>query len=513
MARADALYGALERHAVNEILKLAAGGDKRRILRAFQVAELFTPEVHKGSLRFIRDKIEQDHPVLEMTRRITRLNPTCRDRFLESFAVNSILRGVGKRRELTARTGCIAPTTILVSPTMRCNLACEGCYAGEYSPDRDLDRDLLQRIVDEGNEMGVYLFTFLGGEPFIYQDLLDFAGANRDCYFQVFTNGTLLDGETIGLIAEVGNIAPMVSLEGTPEMTDHRRGQGVHAQVMAAMDGLGKAGVPFGYSVTVARNNWRTLISDVFVDPLLARGALIAWHFMYMPIGRDPDVGLMLLPGERDEFRRGVRRLRDTKPFFPVDFWGDAPWVGGCIAARHYLHITSEGWVEPCIFTHFATTNIRDVSVLEAFNSPYFAEIRRRQPYNPNLLMPCMWIDNPQTAREIMAVTGARPTHDGADVMLTQLHDQLDAYAAEVARVLNPVWNCMSGSKPPGPCGREETASGSASMASTPSARPRTPPRRGRTSRAPGRRREGRRAGCDRAGAGPATLQGNAGTR
>lgn len=451
MSGANGLYGVLERRAVNEILKLAASGEKKKILRAFRLAERLTPEVHKPALRFIRDKIEDDHPALELTRRVSRLNPACRDRFVESFTLNSLLRGVAKRRELTERTGCVAPTTILVSPTMRCNLRCDGCYAGEYSPDGDLDRGLLQRIVDEGNEMGVYMYTILGGEPFIYDDLLDFAAANRDSYFQVFTNGTLLDAEMIKGIAEVGNIAPMLSVEGTPEMTDHRRGRGVHARVMAAMEGLGKAGVPFGYSVTVARNNWRTLISDEFVDPLLAKGALVAWHFLYMPIGRDPDVSLMLRPTEREEFRQGVARLRNTKPFFAIDFWGDAPWVHGCIAGRHYMHITSEGWVEPCIFTHFATTNIRDVSLLEAFNSPYFQEIRRRQPYSHNLLMPCMWIDSPQVAREIMAVTGAQPTHKHADVMLTKLRTQLDAYAAETARVLNPVWNCMTGCTPPNP--------------------------------------------------------------
>ncbi len=119
---------------------------------------------------------------------------------------------------------------------MRCNLTCEGCYAAEYSPDQDLDRTLMQKIVDEGNDMGVYLFTLLGGEPFMWDELLDFARENKDAYFQVFTNGTLLDHDTIDELAEVGNIAPMLSLEGSPELTDERRGAGVHEQVMDIMD-------------------------------------------------------------------------------------------------------------------------------------------------------------------------------------------------------------------------------------------------------------------------------------
>ncbi|MEZ5125576.1 MAG: radical SAM protein [Thermoleophilia bacterium] len=444
MSRTNGLYSAVQRRAVNEMLTLASSGDKKRIVRAFQLAERITPEVHRRSVRFVREKIENDHPALGLARHITsELNPNCRERLVECLIVNSLIRGVAKRRELTDSTGTIAPTTILMSPTMRCNLACEGCYAAEYSSDRDLSRDLLQRIVDEANDMGVYMFTILGGEPFLYPGLLDFAAVNRDAYFQVFTNGTLLDDGLVAQIAKVGNIAPMLSIEGTPEMTDERRGDGVHAEVMAAMDRLGRAGVPFGYSATVTRHNWEMLVSDDFIDPLVARGAMIGWHFLYMPVGRDPDVNLMLTPVQRESFRLGIQRLRSTKAFFPVDFWGDAPWVGGCIAGRHYMHINSEGWVEPCIFTHFATDNIRDVSLMEAFNSPYFREIRARQPFNHNLLMPCMWIDNPQCSREIMAVTGARPTHEGAGVMITELRDQLDEYSAEANRVFGPPWACM----------------------------------------------------------------------
>ncbi len=444
MSGTDGLYSSIQRRAVKEMLRLASSDDKRKIVRAFQVAERITPEQHKASVRFVGSRIQDDHPALQMARHVaTRLNPRCRDAFIECLIVNTLLRGAAKRRELNERTGMVAPTTILMSPTMRCNLACEGCYAAEYSARQDLDRDLLQRIVDEGNDMGVYTFTVLGGEPFIYGDLIDLARANRDAYFQVFTNGTLLDGETVDEIAAVGNIAPMLSVEGAPEMTDYRRGRGVHQQVMEAADRLGEAGVPFGYSATVTRSNWRLLISDEFVDSLIAKGAMIAWHFMYMPLGRDPDTHMMLTPQDREEFRLGINRLRSEKPFFPVDFWGDAPWVGGCIAGRHYMHINAEGWVEPCIFTHFATDNIHEVSLLEAFNSPYFQEIRSRQPFNHNLLMPCMWIDNPQCSREIMSVSGAHPTHDGADVMLTDLDEELDDYSAEARRVFDRPWREM----------------------------------------------------------------------
>jgi len=448
MSRTDGLYTAVQRQVINQMLKLAASDDKKKIVKAFRLAERITPDQYRGSVRFVTEKVKDDHPALTIAKHVsTRLSPRCRDRFIECLIVNNLLRGVDKRRKLVDSTGRRAPTTILMSPTMRCNLSCEGCYAAEYSPDKDLGRRLMQKIVDEGNDMGVYLFTLLGGEPFMWDELLDFARENKDAYFQIFTNGTLLDHDTIDELAAIGNIAPMLSLEGSPELTDHRRGKGVHDQVMDIMDHLGEAGVLFGYSCTVTRDNWKAIVSDEFVDPLVAKGAMLAWHFLYMPVGRDPDVSMMLTAEERNDFRVEIQRIRASKPLFPVDFWGDAPYVNGCIAGRHYVHINSAGWVEPCIFTHFATDNIRDASLLEAFNSDFFREIRSRQPFNHNLLMPCMWIDNPTQAREIMAASGAQPTHPGGDVMLTDLQDELDAYASQVDRLYSPIWSCLTAQK------------------------------------------------------------------
>ena len=440
MSRVEGLYNDVQRRAIKRMMSLATAEDKTKILRAFRIAEMLAPEDDKQTVRYVRERIESDHPALQIMRRgMRQVNPVCRDAFIRDFIVHDVLRGQAKRNRLVSKTGMQAPLTILVSPTMRCNLTCEGCYAAEYSPDQDLDRALFQRIVEEGNEMGVYLFTLLGGEPLLYPGLLDLAEANPETMFQVFTNGTLLGEATVTRMAELGNIAPMLSIDGPPELTDERRGKGVHARVLAAMDRLREAGVLFGYSSTVTRRNHSTLVSDEFVDMLVGKGALLGWHFLYMPIGREPNTDLMPTPAQREEFRQGIVRIRDTKPLFVVDFWGDAPWVGGCIAGRHYMHITSDGWVEPCIFTHFATDNIRDTSLMQAFNSQYFRNIRSRQPYTENLLRPCMWLDNPHCSHDIMATTGAQPTHDGADAML-ELQEELTAYAAECAEILDPTW-------------------------------------------------------------------------
>jgi MoaA/NifB/PqqE/SkfB family radical SAM enzyme len=417
----EGLYGAVQRGIIKEMLRLATSDNKANIVRAIALAEKITPDNHKAEMRFVKEKVQEDHPALNIARHVVRdLSPSCRDGFINAFVVNALLRGSQKRQAYSQKTGMRTPFTVLVSPTMRCNLHCEGCYASEYSPQSDMSGALFQRIVDEAAEMGVYLITVLGGEPFMRRDLLDIAAANPD---------------------ELGNVALMLSIEGDEQTTDARRGAGTYRKLLGTMELLKKHGVLFGYSATVTRTNWQMLLSDEFVDPLVERGAAISWHFLYMPVGGAPDMSLMPTAEQRNEFRLGIQRLRNTKAMFPVDFWGDAPWVGGCIAGKHYLHINNEGWVEPCIFTHFATDNIAETSLAAAFNSLYFREIRARQPFNHNLLMPCMLIDNPCQSREIMAASGARPTHEGAESLVTGLCGAVDAYSADVSRVYEPLWS------------------------------------------------------------------------
>ena len=84
MSRADGLYTAMQRQVINQMLKMAASDDKTKIVKAFQLAEKITPDQYKGSVRFVADKIEDDHPALNIARHVTsKLSPRCRDRFIE----------------------------------------------------------------------------------------------------------------------------------------------------------------------------------------------------------------------------------------------------------------------------------------------------------------------------------------------------------------------------------------------------------------------------------------------
>ena len=69
------------------------------------------------------------------------------------------------------------------------------------------------------------------------------------------------------------------------------------------------------------------------------------------------------------------------------------------------------------------------------------AAIRAGAPYDGNLLRPCMIIDRPDVLRRVCRDYGARPTHPGAESIISELAGALDARAACVARIMDDVWN------------------------------------------------------------------------
>jgi MoaA/NifB/PqqE/SkfB family radical SAM enzyme len=324
---------------------------------------------------------------------------------------------------------------------MRCNLHCSGCYAGSYSRSDDLPREVFDRLLCEAKEMGVFFVTILGGEPFLSQDVLDMFEKHEDVYFQVYTNGTLIDYEKARYLATLGNVFPSISVEGFEKETDERRGKGTFQRILHAMEALREAGVLFGFSATVTRQNNELVVSDEFIHFYVEQGCFLGWYFQYIPIGRAPSMELVPTPEQRIYRLRKIREARRRYPILLADFWNDGPLAGGCLAGgSSYLHITSRGDVEPCVFAHFAVDNIHEKSLAEVLQSDFFNAIKKRQPFSENLLRPCMIIDSPEILRELVSKYGARPTHPGAESIITELAEQIDENAKRYKELADAEW-------------------------------------------------------------------------
>lgn len=324
---------------------------------------------------------------------------------------------------------------------MRCNLNCAGCYSRSYSAKDELNFSELDGILEEAKGMGIYFITISGGEPFIRKDLLDLYEKHNDLFFHVYSNGSLIDRGMAERLERPGNVAVMISLEGWEEETDARRGKGVFIKVMEAMDNLRQAGVLFGFSLTAHRHNFESISSPEFIDMLMGKGCYMGWYFMYIPVGKDPDIGFMLTPEQRNEMRNRVNFLRNTRPIFIGDFWNDGPYADGCIAGgQKYLHINAKGEVEPCVFIHFATDNIRNKSLKEALNSPFFQAIRKRRALKKNPLSTCIIIDYPEILMEACEEANAYPTDTSAPMLFNELKGKIGSYSKRLNEIYDEVW-------------------------------------------------------------------------
>lgn len=385
-----------------------------------------------------------DHPmiVVWVLRLAAQLGEESWRRYVDNFLGRAVVERRAILAELTGRLGHAPPVTLVVNPTMHCNLRCEGCYAFQYARGAHMEPELFRKVMREARELGVRFITLSGGEPFVHPKLLDLIGEFDDLVFMSYTNGTLIDDTTADRIAALGNLLPAFSVEGFGEHTDRRRGPGVHRKVTDAMRRLSDRGVLFGISATPTRHNVDVLCSDAFIDSYIDRGAAFVWMFSYIPIGREPDMNLMPTPAQRDRVRRSTQRWRMTRPVFVGDFWNDGPTCGGCLSASRYAFVAPDGKVQPCTFVHFHTHDVREHTLEEIFESPFFRAIRDAQPYDRNLLRPCKIIDHPWVLRRLVADHGAKPSYPGADAVVRDpaIVEQLDRYAVAYGELADAAW-------------------------------------------------------------------------
>ena len=353
--------------------------------------------------------------------------------------------GYKTSRELRKKYDCNIPWIILMDPTTACNLHCTGCWAAEYGNRLNLSFEEMDSIIMQGKELGVYAYLFTGGEPLIRKDdIIKLCEKHKDVAFHAFTNGTLIDEKFCEDLLRVGNFVLSVSIEGFEESNDGRRGNGHYKKALAAMDMMHAHHIPFGVSICYTSKNYLTVTSDEFLDMLIDKGCYFAWYFHYMPVGNNAGTDLLLTPEQRTYMYHKIREIRDLeggKELFAIDFQNDGEFVHGCIAGgERYCHINANGDVEPCVFIHYSSANIKEQSLIDCLRQPLFLAYRDGQPFNDNLLRPCPMLENPEKLQEMIKKTGAKSTDLESPETCEHLCGKCTEYAKEWAPVADALW-------------------------------------------------------------------------
>jgi MoaA/NifB/PqqE/SkfB family radical SAM enzyme len=304
--------------------------------------------------------------------------------------------------------------------------------------------ETLDGIIGQGQELSTSVYLYSGGEPLIRKaDIIRLCEAHPNCQFGAFTNGTLIDEVFVNEILRVKNFIPIISVEGFEKDTNFRRGSGTFNKARNAMALLKSKRLPFGLSCCYTSKNVNMIGSAEYFDQMIEWGAKFCWFFTYMPVGKEAVPELMATAEQRAFMYRQIRRFRETKPLFTLDFWNDGEYAEGCIAGgRRYLHINANGDMEPCAFIHYSDCNIKDKTILEALKSPLFMAYHKGQPFNGNHLRVCPLLDNPDALVDIVETSGAHSTDLQNPEDVHDLTAKCRAASRNWADVADELWAC-----------------------------------------------------------------------
>jgi radical SAM protein with 4Fe4S-binding SPASM domain len=263
--------------------------------------------------------------------------------------------------------------------TLRCNLHCKHCGSNAGQPRyNELSLTESLSVIRDLNDLGVYLITLNGGEPFLNPNWAQIGKTIRDYGIQlaIITNGFGLNKEIYQQIAALEPYEIGLSLDGGRDVHDSIRSPGSYDQVISTIQNLKEYQVPTGVITTVSKMNLDTL--DEILTILLNQG-IDAWQIQAaIPMGRLTEQ-FKLTTNEykrATDFIHRVRTLHTKKIFLNG---GDCMGIGAkslvthldyshgnCGAGKSVVGIHSNGDVVGCLSmmnNAYIEGNIRDRSL------------------------------------------------------------------------------------------------------------------------------------------------------
>jgi MoaA/NifB/PqqE/SkfB family radical SAM enzyme len=318
-----------------------------------------------------------------------------------------------QRHKQRLRRGEYFPPFLYVSVINSCNLRCQGCWVDVSAKQQTISPAAFHQLVREARQMGNSFFGIVGGEPFMHPHLLDMLEAHPGCYFQVFTNGHFITDERARRMRRMANVTPLISVEGTEVVSDQRRGRaGVWNKTMEGLHNCLNNRVLTGVCTSLCQTNIDDLLTEAWVDRLIAMGVMYTWFHVYRPMGPASCPDLCLTPEQQLRARRFVVEMRARKPIIIIDAYYDGEGRALCPAATGVSHhINPWGDIEPCPIVQFTKESIHPSesdgrSLREKFLRSEF--LRDFRVLAQSTTRGCIVLERPDLLKELVERHGAR---------------------------------------------------------------------------------------------------------
>jgi MoaA/NifB/PqqE/SkfB family radical SAM enzyme len=336
-------------------------------------------------------------------------------RLLWKLAWNMGFKGMlsVERHKRRLQRGEFFPPFLYVSVINSCNLRCQGCWVDVAAKMEAMKPEAFHRMVREARGMGNVFFGIVGGEPFMHPQLFELLEPHSDCYFQVFTNGHFITDEKAKRLRRLGNVTPLISIEGTEIVSDQRRGRGgVLSKSMEGIQNCLKNKVFTGVCTSLCQTNFDDLLTEKWVDRLIEMGVMYTWFHVYRPMGPEANPQLCLTPEQQRQARQFVVEMRAKKPIIIIDAYYDGEGQALCPAATGISHhINPWGGIEPCPIVQFTKESIHATeadgrSLREKFLQSDF--LRDFRTLAQSTTRGCIVLERPDLLKQLVEKHGAR---------------------------------------------------------------------------------------------------------
>jgi MoaA/NifB/PqqE/SkfB family radical SAM enzyme len=352
----------------------------------------------------------------------TRMMMEADPRLLAKFAYTCGIKGIRsvELHKQRLKRGEYFPPFLFLSITSSCNLRCQGCWVDVEGPGVRIETGDIHRVITQAKAHGNAFFGLLGGEPFLHPGLFEILSAHPDCYFLVFTNGHFITDETAARMRELGNVSPLISLEGDASVSDDRRGgPNVYERTLTGLENCRRNKLITGIATSVCQNNI-SMVSEAWLGKLIAMGVHYAWYYTYRPVGPNPSPNLALTQDQMLQVRRQIVHLRKKLPIGILDAYWDDQGVALCpMTTGISHHISPSGGIEPCPIIQFAKESIYDGDIYDVITRSEF--LRDFRKTCAKATRGCVILERPDLVAALAVRHGAQDTTQRQQAM-AELH-------------------------------------------------------------------------------------------
>ncbi len=271
-------------------------------------------------------------------------NKTCLNHFLQNVAVKELWEGISTREEMSKKYSVAIPNALVLDLGMTCPLSGRGCTC-RPQPGNVMPVSEVHRLVGEARDLGVHIVVLTGGDPFLEERLFSVYEAYDDVEFIVLTTGLAVTSVVAQRIAKLGNVLPLVILEGTQALDSTTQ-----QTVLRSLDIMKTNGILFGILTPVTPKNVAQVTTDEFILPLIRKGSRLNGYVISLRQTEAPWSHEALI-----DLEEHISFIRQTRPYVTV-LLETNQMTKRCAVGSLAFHYGFDGQDQVLVFPRVTTT-------------------------------------------------------------------------------------------------------------------------------------------------------------